>query len=177
MRKDINKIFEEIEKAAGKSKAEKLEVGLEDLGAGLATKMKEDLEMWLPDASDTTKWVLEEPLDKKNMKIPEMPLPRALEDMIGDLLQPGVKPNATRVLPQLLLRFGRAHPAVRIELQTGLTEDMLERLGVAYDVVLGIQPVGTGRGIIIRRDAPVWVAGPAARAPIEDPLPLALYPD
>jgi hypothetical protein len=87
LRADANKIFEEIEKAANRQKAEKIEVSLEDLGAGLATKMKEDLEVWMPDSPDSAKWVLEEPLDKKPMKIPEMPLPKALEDMIGDLLQ------------------------------------------------------------------------------------------
>jgi drug/metabolite transporter superfamily protein YnfA len=87
MRKEVNKIYEEIEKAKEKAKSEKLEVSLEDLGAGLATKMKEDLEMWMPDAADNLKWVLEEPLNKKPMKIPEMPLPKSLQDLIGDLLQ------------------------------------------------------------------------------------------
>jgi hypothetical protein len=87
LRKDVNKIFEEVEKAAGRAKSEKAEVSLEDLGAGLATKMKEDLELWLPDSPDATKWVLEEPLNKKPQKIPEMPLPKALEDLIGDLMQ------------------------------------------------------------------------------------------
>ncbi|HKI35541.1 MAG TPA: hypothetical protein VKA46_27035 [Gemmataceae bacterium] len=87
LRKDVNKVYEEIEKAAQRPKAEKIEVSLEDLGAGLATKMKEDLEMWLADTPDAAKWVLEEPLNKKPMKIPEMPLPKALEDLIGDLLQ------------------------------------------------------------------------------------------
>jgi hypothetical protein len=88
LRKDLNRIYEEIEKAAGpRPKSEKIEVSLEDLGAGLATKMKEDLEMWLADSPDAVKWVLEEPLNKKPMKIPEMPLPKALEDLVGDLLQ------------------------------------------------------------------------------------------
>jgi hypothetical protein len=87
LRKDVNKVYEEIEKAKTKSKAEKVEVSLEDLGAALATKMKEDLEMWMPDAADSTKWVLEEPLNKKAMKIPEMPLPKALQDLVGELLQ------------------------------------------------------------------------------------------
>ncbi len=86
-RKDVHKIYEEVEKAKTRDKAEKIEVSLEDLGAGLATKMKEDLEMWLPDSPDSAKWVLEEPLDKKNMKIPEMPLPKSLQDLVGDLLQ------------------------------------------------------------------------------------------
>jgi hypothetical protein len=86
LRKDANRIYEEIE-SKGKQKAEKMEVSLEDLGAGLGTKMKEDLEMWLPDTADNLKWVLEEPLNRKPFKVPEMPLPKALEDLIGDLLQ------------------------------------------------------------------------------------------
>jgi hypothetical protein len=87
LRKDVNKVYEEVEKAATRDKAQKIEVSLEDLGAGLATKMKEDLEMWMPDAPDSAKWVLEEPLNKKPMKIPEMPLPKALQDLVGELMQ------------------------------------------------------------------------------------------
>lgn len=87
MREDVNRIFEEIEKAASRPKAEKVEVALEDLGAGLATKMLEDLEVWMLDTPDAAQWVLEEPLNNGPLKIPEMPLPDALEDMMGDLLQ------------------------------------------------------------------------------------------
>jgi hypothetical protein len=87
MKKDVNSIYEEIEKAAERSKASKIEVSLEDMGVGLGTKMKEDLETWMPDSADATKWVMEEPLNKKTPKVPEMPLPKELEDLIGDLLQ------------------------------------------------------------------------------------------
>jgi hypothetical protein len=87
LRKDVNKIYEEIEKAAERSKASKIEVSLEDMGVGLGTKMKEDLETWMPDSPDAVKWVMEEPLNKKTPKVPEMPLPKKLEDLIGDLLQ------------------------------------------------------------------------------------------
>lgn len=87
LRKDVNTIFEEIERAEKRAKAEKIEVSLEDMGVSLATKMKEDLEMWMPDSPDAVKWVMEEPLGKKPIKVPEMPLPKALEDLIGDLLQ------------------------------------------------------------------------------------------
>jgi hypothetical protein len=87
LKADVNKVFEEIEKAASRAKAEKVEVSLEDMGVGLATRMKEDLETWMSDAPDATKWVMEEPLDKKTPKVPEMPLPKALEDLVGDLLQ------------------------------------------------------------------------------------------
>src|SRR5262249_5725866 len=74
-------------KAAERSKASKIEVSLEDMGVGLGTKMKEDLETWMPDSPDAVKWVMEEPLNKKTPKVPEMPLPKKLEDLIGDLLQ------------------------------------------------------------------------------------------
>ena len=87
LRKDVNKVYEEIEKAANRDKAQKIEVSLEDLGSGLATKMKEDLESWLPDSADSAKWVMEEPLNKKPMKIPEMPIPKDLQDLVGELLQ------------------------------------------------------------------------------------------
>jgi hypothetical protein len=87
LRDDANRIFEEIEKAAQRAKSDKLEVSLEDLGAGMATKMLEDLEVWMMDSPDALKWVLEEPLDKGPLQVPEMPLPDALEDMVGDLLQ------------------------------------------------------------------------------------------
>ncbi len=87
LRKEANKVYEEVEKAAQRAKAETMPVAAEDLGAGLATKMKEDLESWLPDSPDNTKWVLEEPPNGKKMKIPEMPLPKSLEDLICDLLQ------------------------------------------------------------------------------------------
>src|SRR5262249_27534790 len=42
---------------------------------------------WMMDQADAVKWVLEEPLNKKGLKVPEMPLPKALEDLVGDLLQ------------------------------------------------------------------------------------------
>jgi hypothetical protein len=87
LKEDVNSVFEEIEKAAARAKAASLEVSLEDLGAGLATEMLEDLELWMPDAPDALKWVQEEPLGNKPMSIPEMPLPDKLEDLVGELMQ------------------------------------------------------------------------------------------
>jgi hypothetical protein len=85
LREDVNRIFEEIERVAQRPKTSKLEVALEDLGAGLAREMLEDLELWMPDSPDALQWVLEEPLAK--LDVPEMPLPSELEDLMGDLLQ------------------------------------------------------------------------------------------
>lgn len=87
LRADVNTVFEEIEAVAQRGKTTKLEVALEDAGSSKATEMLEDLETWMPDAPDALQWVMEEPLDQRPMAMPEMPLPDALEDLIGDLLQ------------------------------------------------------------------------------------------
>ena len=87
LRADVNSVFEEIEAVAQRPKTTKLEVALEDAGSSKATEMLEDLETWMPDAPDALQWVMEEPLDARPMEMPEMPLPDALEDLIGELLQ------------------------------------------------------------------------------------------
>lgn len=84
---------------------------------------------------------------------------------------------ATRVMPKILARFWDAYPDVQVEVRTGLTGELLERLGIDYDLVLGMQPAGTGRGTVIHRDRPVWVVGQGRDAHKRAPLPLALYPE
>ena len=52
-----------------------------------AQKIAEDMEMWLPNANDTTKWKMEN-FDKTEMpEIPNLPLPDAFTDLIGNLLE------------------------------------------------------------------------------------------
>jgi len=86
LRKDANRIYEEVE-AKAKQKSANLDVALEDMGVGLATRMKEDLELWLADMADNVRWRQEEMTQQKPLKIPEMALPKSLEDLVGDLLQ------------------------------------------------------------------------------------------
>ena len=82
---------------------------------------------------------------------------------------------ATRVLPPILAQFAADHPAVSVEVHTGLTAHMLKQLGPRFDLVLAMHPAGTGRGQLVRRERPVWAA--SRRHTIADPVPLALYPD
>jgi DNA-binding transcriptional LysR family regulator len=84
---------------------------------------------------------------------------------------------ATRVMPKILAKFWEAYPQVQVEVRTGLTGELLERLGVDYDLVLGMQPAGSGRGTVIHRDRPVWIVGQGHEAHKRTPLPLALYPE
>jgi DNA-binding transcriptional LysR family regulator len=87
---------------------------------------------------------------------------------------------ATRVLPPLLAQFAADHPAVSVELHTGLTAHMLKQLGQRFDLVLAMhaagQPLpGGGRGQVVRRERPVWAA--SRHHAIGDPVPLALSLD
>lgn len=88
---------------------------------------------------------------------------------------------ATTFLPPLLARFQSEHPQVDIEVHTGLTATMHERVGRDLDLLLGMQPAGTGpvgggRGTVLRTEQPVWAVGKGSEAHHADPLPLALYP-
>jgi DNA-binding transcriptional LysR family regulator len=80
------------------------------------------------------------------------------------------------VLPEILARFAAQHPGIYVEVHTGLTVDLLELLGDRLDLVLGMQPQGSGRGEFLREDPPVWAVGKGHRVHERDPLPLALYP-
>jgi len=96
LRGELTQIYEDViqadkaDAAAGNLKANEVAVQKED---GLlkaieeAKKVAEDLEMWLPNKNDTTAWKLEN-FDKTEMPdIPNLPLPDAFEDLVGDLLQ------------------------------------------------------------------------------------------
>lgn len=82
----------------------------------------------------------------------------------------------TIVVPPLLASFGKNHPTVRVEVETGLTAIMPARLGEAYDLVIAMHPEGRGDGELLRREQAVWAAAACCRAVAEDTLPVALYP-
>ena len=82
----------------------------------------------------------------------------------------------TIVVPPLLGSFGKSHPTVRVEVETGLTATMPARLGEGYDLVIAMHPEGRGDGELLRREQAVWAAATSCRAMAEDTLPVALYP-
>ena len=58
---------------------------LEDMEKAAQTAA--DMEMWLPDKNETTKWLMEN-FDLTEMpEIPNLPLPDAFTDLVGDLLK------------------------------------------------------------------------------------------
>jgi DNA-binding transcriptional LysR family regulator len=79
------------------------------------------------------------------------------------------------VLPPLIARFCASHPAVRIEVETGVTQQTRERLGVDMDLLVSLyahdaQPAGT----VLQRDAVVWATARRATPHRRTPLPVAL---
>ncbi len=82
----------------------------------------------------------------------------------------------TLVVPALLASFAALYPNIQIEMQTGLTATMPERLGEAFDLVIAMHPPGEGGGTLLRREQAIWALG-ATRSPLAlRPLPVALYP-
>jgi hypothetical protein len=95
LRSALAEIMEDVEQtdkqdiAEGKLKADEVAVQKEDGLLQAIEKAKEvaaDMEMWLPNKSDTAKWLLEN-FDKREMpEIPNLPLPDAFEDIVGKML-------------------------------------------------------------------------------------------
>jgi DNA-binding transcriptional LysR family regulator len=80
------------------------------------------------------------------------------------------------VVPPLLASFVNGYPRIHIEMETGLTAAMPDRLGVAFDLVIAMHPEGRGDGAFLRREQPVWATGASHRAETVNPLSVALAP-
>ncbi|MGY3446208.1 MULTISPECIES: LysR substrate-binding domain-containing protein [unclassified Bradyrhizobium] len=82
----------------------------------------------------------------------------------------------TLIVPPLLKDFTANYPLIHVEMETGLTSSMTERLGEAYDLVIAMHPEGRGEGELLRTEQAVWAASASHRVEELDPLPVALYP-
>lgn len=80
------------------------------------------------------------------------------------------------VLPPLLARFSHGHPHVHVEMETGLTAAMVDRVGEAFDLCIAMHPAGDGGGEFLRREQAVWAAGDMKAVERCGVLPVALYP-
>jgi DNA-binding transcriptional LysR family regulator len=82
----------------------------------------------------------------------------------------------TLIVPALLAGFAALYPHIQVEMQTGLTATMPDRLGDAFDLVIAMHPEGQGGGIFLRKEQALWAVGTTRSALGQTPLPLALYP-
>jgi DNA-binding transcriptional LysR family regulator len=106
----------------------------------------------------------------------------ALSAVRGDEVTGRVRIGATNnyasgILPPLLAEFCTIHPEVQIEVHTGVAAEMKKKLGNAYDIIINLYPTGTGEGVLVSRQEPIWVTSKLNSPHQRDPLPLALMPN
>jgi len=88
----------------------------------------------------------------------------AVEEVAGDSLPPA------------LSRFARQHPHVRLEVQVGVSAELIEQIDAGgLDVVLAKRPWGTSRGRLVWREPLVWAAAETFDLVPDAILPLALF--
>jgi DNA-binding transcriptional LysR family regulator len=78
-------------------------------------------------------------------------------------------------MPGLLKSFALAYPAVEIQMETGLTSTMVERIGPDFDIVIAMHPVGERSGTLLSKERAIWVGSHLFDINASEPLPLALY--
>ncbi|HET6249360.1 MAG TPA: hypothetical protein VFE47_16810 [Tepidisphaeraceae bacterium] len=85
--KQLMEVYSEttMAKDALKQKAAEIAVAAEENGIDNAKTLTSNIEKWLSNTPDRTKWTQEDLLDKTDLNMPE--LPRELEDLVGELLE------------------------------------------------------------------------------------------
>ncbi|WP_158932725.1 LysR substrate-binding domain-containing protein [Acidisphaera sp. S103] len=79
-------------------------------------------------------------------------------------------------LPSSLGRFAALHPGVKLEVQTGVSAELISQLDAGrLDVVFAKRPLGTTKGRLVWREPLVWAAADTFDFISGKALPLALY--
>ncbi|MBS63217.1 LysR substrate-binding domain-containing protein [Salinisphaera sp.] len=83
-----------------------------------------------------------------------------------------------RILPRVLATFARSNPAVQVDVITGTSRVILERLDreqIDFALVtVGSREVDSERGEIVHSEPLVWAARRGGSAKLREPLPVAL---
>jgi len=87
-----------------------------------------------------------------------------------------VEEVASGSLPPALGRFAKLHPNVKLEVQIGVSSELIGQLDAGrLDVVLAKRPLGTSRGRLAWREPLLWTAADGFEIVRGPALPLALY--
>ncbi|MCW2371406.1 LysR family transcriptional regulator [Bradyrhizobium elkanii] len=79
-------------------------------------------------------------------------------------------------LPSALGRFAALHRGVKLEVQIGVSAELIEQLNAGrLDLVFAKRPLGTSKGRLVWREPLVWTAAETFDLVPGAPLPLALY--
>jgi hypothetical protein len=84
---DMNEVYQEVTPAATALYQKRVEIAVPYEGAAWekASEIEQNLERWLPNTPDNTKWSMEDSPQQPDVPLAE--LPKQLDDLIGDLLQ------------------------------------------------------------------------------------------
>ncbi|MBR1121761.1 LysR family transcriptional regulator [Bradyrhizobium lablabi] len=114
---------------------------------------------------------------RRILSLNEEAVGRVREQNIEGRVRLGVMDDyGTLIVPPLLASFVASFPLIHIEMETGLTSTMTDRLGEAYDLVIAMHPEGRTEGELLRTEQAVWAASAEHRVEQLEPLPVALYP-
>ena len=114
---------------------------------------------------------------RRILSLNEEAVGRVREQNIEGRVRLGVMDDyGTLIVPPLLAGFVANFPLIHIEMETGLTSTMTDRLGEAYDLVIAMHPEGRTEGELLRMEQAVWATSSEHRVEQLDPLPVALYP-
>jgi len=82
-----------------------------------------------------------------------------------------------RLLPNLLGRFARLQPGVKMEMRTGLSNDLKPAFEHGdLDLVVAGRSLAFVGGRLLYRDPLQWIAAPGFELRLDRPLPLAMLP-
>jgi hypothetical protein len=84
---DMNEVYQEVQQASASLYQKRAEIAVteEQVGLEKAATIEQNLERWLPNTPDNTKWSMEEPQGQQDVPMAE--LPKQLDDLIGDLMK------------------------------------------------------------------------------------------
>lgn len=86
--------------------------------------------------------------------------------------------HATAYLPQILDRFAKAHPDVRLDITCDISSMLVDRFeGGELDLVLAVRHKPTKTGRLLGVERLIWVGRRGFEMPSDAPLPLALNPE
>jgi DNA-binding transcriptional LysR family regulator len=114
---------------------------------------------------------------RRILSLSEEAVGRVREHRVEGRVRLGVMDDyGTLLLPPLLASFIANYPLIDVEMETGLTSTMTDRLGKTYNIVIAMHPEGHSEGELLRREQAVWAASAEHRVEASNPLPVALYP-
>jgi DNA-binding transcriptional LysR family regulator len=100
----------------------------------------------------------------------------AAPPLSGTVRLGAVEEVAVGSLSPALGRFASSHPNVKLEVQIGVSSELIGQLDAGrLDVVFAKRPLGTLRGRLVWREPMVWAAAATFELVAGEVLPLALY--